>query len=150
MKKVVILSGLIVLVISSVTSCIKQPEVQMPASNEVARKVQFILYTDKDFSDDNNIITFKLSIQRINKQVSRGPGLEPPTEILWDSTLASMKIKDIPHLAGKLVIEKTVTAKESSLLKVGFYYSIENVGNSQHFDAFNAGETFKILDFNFQ
>ena len=150
MKKVVILSGLIVLVISSVISCIKQPEVQMPASNEVARKVQFILYTDKDFSDDNNTITFKLSIQTINKQVPMGPGLKPTTEVLWDSTLAPMKIKDIPHLAEKLIIEKTVTAKESSLLKVGFYYSIENVGNSQHFDAFNAGETFKILDFNFQ
>jgi len=150
MKKIAILPGLFVLVLTIVTSCTKQPEGQMPASNDVARKVQFILYTDKDLSSDINSITFKLSIQKINKQVRRGPGLEPAVEVLWDSILAPMKIKDIPGLAEKLVFEKTVTTKESALLKVGFYYSIENVGHSQHLDSFDPGETFKILDFNFQ
>jgi hypothetical protein len=61
-----------------------------------------------------------------------------------------MKIKEIPQLAQKLVIEKTVIADEASLLKVGFFYTIENVGHATHFNTFPAGETFKIVDFNFQ
>ena len=102
------------------------------------RKVQFVLYTDKDLSSDNHTIIFKLSIQK------------PPNQILWDSTLAPMKIKDIPNVAHKLIVEKTVPGNDPSLLKVGFYYSIKDVGNSWYLNAFNVGETFKVVDFNFQ
>jgi hypothetical protein len=150
MKKVTVLSSLLVLVISVVTSCIKQTEVQMPVSNQVDRKVQFGLYTDKDLSGDNNTITFKLSILKITNELPRDSSQEPPTQVLWDSILTPMRIKDIPHLADKLVFEKTVTADKSSLLKVGFFYTIENVGHATHFNPFPAGETFKIVDFNFQ
>ncbi len=101
-------------------------------------KSQFILYTDKDFSSDNDIIIFKLSIQNSTNQT------------LWDSALTPMKIKDIPNLTHKLVIEKSVPGNDTSLLKVGFFYSIVNVGNSWHLEAFYAGETFKVVDFNFQ
>ena len=118
------------------TSCKKQTDV--PGNTGVLRKVQFSLYTDKDFSGNNGIITFKLSIQNSSSQV------------LWDSVLAPMQIKDIPGLAHKLVVEKQVPGNDNSLLKAGFFYTIENVGNSWHLDAFNAGETFKIVDFNFQ
>ena len=118
------------------TSCKKQTDV--PGNMGVLRKVQFSLYTDKDFSGNNGIITFKLSIQNSSSQV------------LWDSVLAPMQIKDIPGLAHKLVVEKQVPGNDNSLLKAGFFYTIENVGNSWHLDAFNAGETFKIVDFNFQ
>ncbi|HEV8271979.1 MAG TPA: hypothetical protein VGQ04_11785 [Chitinophagaceae bacterium] len=150
MKKVTVLSSLLVLVISVVTSCIKQTEVQLPVSNQVDRKVQFGLYTDKDLSGDNNTITFKLSILKITNEVSDGSSPDSPTQVLWDSILAPMKIKEIPQLAQKLVIEKTVIADEASLLKVGFFYTIENVGHATHFNTFPAGETFKIVDFNFQ
>ena len=120
------------------TSCKKlttYPEHNNPG---VPRKVQFLLYTDKDFSTDNDMITFTLSIQNLTNQT------------LWDSALAPMKIKDIPNLEHKLVAEKIVPANNPSLLKVGFLYSIENVGNSWHLDSLKAGETFKIVDFNFQ
>jgi hypothetical protein len=150
MKKTTVILSLFVLVISIATSCAKQTEALIPISNEVARKVQFVLYTDKDFSGDNNNITFKLSIQKITNNVSGGSATEPPTQVLWDSVLTPMKIKDIPHLAQKLIIEKTITQSDASLLKVGFFYTIENVGHSTHFDSFPAGETFKIIDFNFQ
>jgi hypothetical protein len=137
MKKIAELSSLVVLLIVIGTSCKKQTVDQM-YGNKVPRKVQFILYTDKDFSNDNHIITFKLSIQKT------------PNDILWDSLLAPMRIKDIPHLTDKLVIEKNVPGNDPSLLKVSFFYSIENVGNSWYVDAFPIGETFKTVDFNFQ
>ena len=102
------------------------------------REVQFLLYTDKDFTSDDGIITFKLSIQNSSNQ------------LLWDSLLAPMRIKDIPNPANKLVFEKPVPNDDASLLKVGFYYSIENVGNSSYLDSFNYGSALKIVNFNFQ
>jgi len=56
----------------------------------------------------------------------------------------------IPHLTDKLVIEKNVPGNDPSLLKVSFFYSIENVGSSWYVDAFPIGETFKTVNFNFQ
>jgi hypothetical protein len=105
----------------------------------VERTVQFVLFTDKDFSTDHKQITFKLSIQNPAANTT-----------LWDSTLAPMAISDIPDIAHKLVVEKLVPNNDPSLLKVGFYYTIENVGNSWHLDSLSVGQTFKIVDFNFQ
>src|SRR4030095_12118601 len=127
MKKIATLSILFALSIVIGTSCKKYISENTTISSKVPRKVQFILYTDKDFSNDNNIITFKLSIQK------------SPNEILWDSVLAPIQIKDIPLLAQKLVVEKYVPGNDPSLLKVAFYYSIENVGISWHLDSFEPG-----------
>ena len=117
------------------TSCKKQTAV---STDNSSRKVKFILYTDKDFSTDNNTIVFKVSIQKTSNQV------------LWDSTFAPMKIKDIPNSLHKLVIEKAVPGNDSSDLKVGFYYTITNVGNSWFLDLSPSGETFKEISYNFQ
>jgi hypothetical protein len=138
MKFLPIMSILCVSIFLIGTSCKKQAIYPVHNSPGVVRKVQFSLYTDKDFSSDNNIIIFKLSIQNSANQ------------ILWDSVITPMKIKDIPNLANKVVIEKIVPNNDPSLLKVGFYYTIENVGNSWHLDSFNAGETFKAVNYNFQ
>jgi hypothetical protein len=138
MKKKSVLSILIVSIIMIGTSCKKNTSGYMPVDPIVPRLVQFDLYTDKDFSNVNNIITFKISIQKATG------------EVLWDSVLAPMQIKDIPQLAQKLVVEKYVPGNDPSLLKVGFYYSIENVGYSWHLDSFEPGEIFKMVNFNFQ
>jgi hypothetical protein len=140
-SKMKFLSIVCILCISTIligASCKKQTTDQVPNNQGVLRKVQFLLYTDKDFSTDDGIITFTLSIQNSTNQ------------ILWDSVLTPMKIKDIPNLEHKLVAEKIVPDNDTSLLKVGFLYSIENVGNSWHLDSFRVGETFKVVDFNFQ
>jgi hypothetical protein len=119
------------------TSCKKQTT-EAASENGVPRKVQFVLYTDKDFSNNNGIITFELSIQKM------------PNHVLWDSVLSPMKIKDIPGPANKWVIEKWVPGNDPSLLKTGFYYSIENVGSSWFIDSFKVGDTFKSIVYNFQ
>ena len=130
-------SALAFFVILNGTFCKKQTTEQPPI-NTVPRKVQFVLYTDKDFSDNNQLITFELSIQKSSN------------EVLWDSVLPTMKIKDIPGPANKWVIEKWVPGNDPSLLKTGFYYAIENVGNSWFIDSFKVGETFKSVVYNFQ
>ena len=117
-----------------IESC-KESTIINPA---VPRKIKFILYTDKDFSGDNDNITFRLSIQNTSNQT------------LWDSVLTTMKIKDIPDLAHKLVVEKAVPNNYNGVIKAGFYYTIENVGYSWHYDMSNAGEKYKEISFNFQ
>jgi hypothetical protein len=138
MKLLTIMSILAVSTILVGTACKKQTIAREPESPAVLRKVQYGIYTDKDFSTSNNNIVFTLIIANSSNQN------------IWDSVLAPMKIKDIPDLAHKIVIEKSILANVNTLLKVGFYYSIENVGNSSHVDSFNGGEIFKTFDFNFQ
>ena len=99
--------------------------------NTFPEKFNSTLYTDKDFSDNNQLITFELSIQKTEGQV------------LWDSVFTPMKIKDIPGPANKWVIEKWVPGNDPSLLKTGFYYSIENVGNSWYMDSLKWGRHLK-------
>jgi hypothetical protein len=120
------------------TSCNKQDGYQTPNNPGPPRKIQFRLYTDHDFTGNSDKITFTLTIQTAANKV------------LWDSVLSPMKISEIPDAAHKLVIDKLVPNNNNSLLKVGFLYSIENVGNSWFYDSSKAGETLKIVDFNFQ
>lgn len=117
------------------TSCKKKQE-----NNCVppVKKIQFWLYTDRDFSEYNGNITFTASIRKATNQV------------VWDSVLPSMKIKDVPNFSNKVVIEKILRDNDSSLLKVGFLYSIEDVGISWFWDEIRPCETFKKVDFNFQ
>src|SRR5258705_3134371 len=138
MKKIAVLSGLFVSMIVIVTSCKKNNSDYTTGVTEFPRKVQFVLYSDKDLSNDNNTITIKLSIER------------SVNDILWDSVLPPIRIKDIPALAQALTVEKYVPGNDQSLVKVGFHYIIDNVGNSSHIDSFEPGETFKIVSFNFQ
>ena len=120
------------------TSCNKNSTNPNEGQAKTQRKIQFILYTTADFSDDESNISFSVSIQNSQNQV------------LWDSSLAPMKIKDIPDLAHKLLVEKTFADDGNEILKVGFNYSIENVGYSWFYDTCSVGETFKQVNFDFQ
>lgn len=100
------------------------------------RTVQFQLYTDQDFSNEQNMISFKLTIEKW------------PNIILWDSVLAPIRIKDIPSFANKFTVEKTVK-NERGQLKVGFYYTIAEVGTSWFLQPMESRESFKLVDFNF-
>ncbi len=139
MKHLAIIATLCVLAILIGSSCKKQIlDTGILDKRLNARKVQFQLYTTSDFSNENDSIFFKISITK------------PRNKILFDSMLAPMRIKDIPNRAHKLIINKVVPGNDPSLLKVGFYYTIKNVGSSSHTEPFNAGETFKVVEFNFQ
>ena len=138
MKKNIVLSILIVSVITIGTSCKKYTSDYTGINPNVPRLVQFLLFTRSELSNDNTAVTFTLSIKK------------PTGEVLWDSVLAPIKIKDIPDLDHPLFVEKYVPGNDPSLLKVGFFYTIDNVGNSSFTIPFEPGETLKKVGFNFQ
>jgi hypothetical protein len=138
MKKEFVLSILIVSIIMIGTSCKKYTSDDMPIGPTVPRLVQFVLFTNSELSNDNSAVTFTLTIKK------------PSGEVLWDSVLAPLKLKDIPSLDEPLFVEKYVPGNDPSLLKVGFLYTIDNVGNSSFTVPFEPGETLKKVGFNFQ
>jgi hypothetical protein len=99
------------------------------------RTIRFQLYTNQDFSTNTSVINFTIFI----KSGSR---------TLFDSSLASIQIKDIPDNAHKMVIEKTVA--DNSDLAAGFRYEIQNVGISWYVDTSKAGNSLKVIDYAFQ
>ena len=138
MKSILTIAVLCVFTILIGTSCKKQVCGNLPGNTKVPRTIRFVLYTNKDLSDDQRNISFKLFIEN------------SAHTILWDSLLAPMKVKDIPNPENKLVVEKVVPNDDNSLLKVGFAYTIDNAEHSRHFDSGEPGKALKIVDFNFQ
>jgi hypothetical protein len=135
-KKLFVSASLLAFFIFTGTSCRKQST--QPEQEAVITSIQFSLYTSKDFLGDESNISFTVFVQDLQNQV------------IWDSALAPMKAKEIPGIANTLVIQKTVTSPDRQILKAGFKYSIENVGNSWFYDTCNAGASFKEIKFNFQ
>src|SRR5215471_5207576 len=117
MKKFVgVLAAIAVLL--SVSSCRKYSSgnINYPLPE---RTIRFQLYTNQDFSDNASVINFSIFIRDANRT-------------LFDSSLASMRIQDIPDALHKLTIEKTV--RDNSDLAAGFRYEIHDVGNSSFID----------------
>jgi len=103
----------------------------------IERKFRFQLYTNEDFSNETSVIKFSIFIRNAHTT-------------LFDSSLAPMQIKDIPDVAHKIVIEKTVSGNGNTDLSAGFHYEIENVGHSGYIDTSKAGNAFKVIDYAFQ
>ena len=106
-------------------------------NNSQARKVRYELYTEEDFTGDQHNIQFSLFIKNAGKTI-------------FDSSLATMKVEEIPDSIHKIVIEKFVPGNDASTLTVGFTYQIENVGISWYLDTFPAGDTLKLLQYRFK
>ncbi|WP_431211572.1 hypothetical protein ACQ86N_38010 [Puia sp. P3] len=82
------------------------------------RTIQYQLYTDQDFSTDQHTITFRLTIHGRNN-------------VVFDSALAPMLIRDVPNKAHQLVFQKLVPPGfDKDTLVVGFVYDIKDVGES--------------------
>ena len=129
-----VLASLVIVLI--LVSC-KKYSTGNPTYGVTGRKVRFRLYTNDDFSTNTSVIKFSLVIRDGNIN-------------LFDSSVAPMEIRNIPHLDHELVIEKTVQANVNSTLTAGFLYDIENVGNSWFLDTMKAGSTFKVIDYAFR
>ena|ERR1700733_748114 len=117
-----------------VVSCKKdQPKVKTNAP----RKVRYELYTNEDFSDDQKNILFSIFMRNGQKTI-------------FDSPLATMKIRDIPDSNHRIIIERLAPSNDTATLVVGFNYQIENVGYSWFLDTFPASDTFKLLRYPFR
>jgi hypothetical protein len=137
MKQIKIFSFAILVIFLMPVACKKQSQ-ELPAVSTNPRKVQFVLYTKEDFSTYNGNITFTLTIRNHR------------TRAVWDSILPVMKVKDIPTVANKLVIEKEVPGNDQELLDVGFIYYLENVGISWYMIDSPAGEAFQKVEYAFR
>ena len=138
MKKNIALSVLFVWLVMIGASCKKYTSDYIPIDPTVTRLVQFILFTNSELSNDNSTVTFTLAIKK------------PNGDVLWDSVMAPIKLKDIPSLNHPVFVEKNVPGNDPSLLKVGFFYTIDNVGNSSFTVPFEPGETLKKVGLDFQ
>ena len=124
----------LVLIFAAQLSCSKKNTSTNP---DTVRTIRFVLYTEKDFSGDDDSITFSLLIKN-------------HSGVLFDSALSPMKIKDIPDSTAKLVFDKKVPNDDGSDLAAGFRYNIDGVGNSSYLDTCTAGEMFKVINFSFK
>ena len=120
------------------TSCKKEPVKNTLPTPVESRNIQFGLYTDQDFSTNNTNITFTLSIKNASGQT------------LWDSVFAPMAIRNIPAPAHKITVDKAVPKDDGSLLKIGFYYTIDGVGSSWYLDSCRPDQKNKAVIFNFR
>jgi hypothetical protein len=131
-KKLAILPVLAILI--SMLSCQKQGA---KSNSSTTKTIKFILYTNKDFSDVNDTINFSLTIKKKSNIT------------LLDSALTSMRIKDIPGPANKMIFQKTVPDDGSTLI-AGFNYNIKNIGYSWFLDTVSVSEKLKVIEYSFQ
>src|SRR5690242_20608765 len=93
-----------------------------PDTGKVERTIQYVLYTNEDFSNDEHNITFSVFARDDERT-------------LLDSALTTMKVKEVPSAANKIVIEKKIVTDPSTVLVAGFVYKIEGVGTSWYLDS---------------
>ena len=102
------------------------------------RTIQYVLYTDQDFTTVYDTITFSLFIKAGGQYLLNRP-------------LNPMRVADIPSRLNKLVFNETVPpGHEQEKLSVGFLYQIRNVGESWLIDSCNVGEPLHVVNYSFQ
>ena len=114
-------------------SCRKHPV----APQLVERNIQFVLYTNKDFSSDEDNITFSVFARDNDKT-------------LLDSAITTMKMKEISFNKNNIIIEKKIFTDAATPLLAGFVYEIEHVGVSWYLDSIPAGINNKTINFAFE
>jgi hypothetical protein len=135
MKKTILIVIALFSAVFTFLSCDKDET--KPEDIKVERKIQYILYTNKDFSTDEHAITFSVFARDDDRT-------------LLDSAVATMKVKEIPAEANKIVVEKTIITKASTPLVAGFVYQIAGVGVSWYLDSVHAGENNKVIKYAFE
>ena len=108
-----------------------------PGVKLIEHTIQFVLYTNEDFSDDEHTISFSVFTREGNK-------------VLLDSPIATMKVKEIPSATDKIIIEKKILTHSSANLVAGFVYEIKNVGVSWYLDTISATHANKTVEFAFR
>jgi len=130
--------GMVLSIMMVAVSCRKGS--QKPTPPAPPRTVRYTLYTEQNFSTDNHTITFELWMRR------KGDGRP-----LFDSSLASMKISEIPDKAHAIVIDKVVPPGNNDVdIQLAFLYTIQDVGFSWYLDSARAGELSHTIEYSFK
>ncbi len=119
-------------------SCKKQKN--QPPVVAPTKTIRFILFTNEDFSTDDDTVSFALTIRNNAGTIN--------SRTIFDSTLATMRFKDIPGPANKIIIEKKVP-DNGSILEAGFIYT-DKFGIGSHFDTVSTNEKLKIFEYPFR
>ena len=135
MNRYMLMAVALLSLVLSFSSCDKDGD--KPDNNKVERKIKFVLYTNEDFSDDEHNITFSVFARDHDRT-------------LLDSAISTMKVKDIPSVANKIIVEKTLVTDASTDLVAGFVYKIEGVGVSWHLDSIPAGQNNTTIEYAFK
>lgn len=130
-------AALVIVTICLIASCQKNNPSANKPQTKPSRIVRFELFTDADFSGQTDQITFTLHMAN-------------HVQTIFDSSLAPMRVEDIPDSMHRIIIERSVPGNDTSALAVGFLYAIENVGNSWYLDSFPAADTFKLIRYSFR
>jgi hypothetical protein len=129
---------LVFTIVCIITSC-KKEKTQQPTVSPT-KTVRFILYTNSDLSNDEDTVSFALTIRNNAGTIK--------SRTIFDSTLATRRFKDIPGPSNKLIFEKTVP-NDGSILQVGFIYTAR-FGVGSHFDTVSTNENFKVFEYPFR
>lgn len=134
MKRYILTAVVLLSLVLSFSSCNKDSD---QPNNKVERKIKYVLYTNEDFSGDEHNITFSV-FARDNDRT------------LLDSAISTMKVKEIPSAANKIIVEKTLIMDASTDLVAGFTYKIEGVGESWYLDSIPSGINNKTIEYAFK
>jgi hypothetical protein len=121
-----------------IASC-KKDNHQKPAG-PATKTVRFVLYTNEDFSTDDDTVSFAATIRNNSGTIN--------SHTIFDTTLATRRFKDIPGPSNKLIFEKKVPDDES-VLTVGFIYT-DRFGVGSHFDTVSTNEKLKVFEYPFR
>ncbi len=127
---------IVVALLAAVLPSCKKNTDKPPHGTPTERTVRYALFTSKDYTNNNTLVTVKLRMVAGNTPI-------------WDSVLAPIALKNLPTASNKLVIEKKVPGNNNTTLSTGFYYTLENVGESWYYEPFTAGESLKTVSLNF-
>jgi len=118
-------------------ACTKDHSKPNPPANPT-RTIRYTLYTTKDFTDDDDTITFTLRITS-------------HTSPFFDSVLKPMRISEIPDKPHSLAFDRVVPAAlGNDTALVGFVYEIQHVGVGGQLDTCAPGQALKHVELNFQ
>lgn len=134
-----ILTALSIITIIGLNTSCKKGNPQQPATSPI-KTIRFVLYTNKDFSSDNDTVSFKLVIRNNAGTIQ--------SRTIFDTTLATIRFKDIPGPMHKLIFEKKVP-NDGTLMEAGFIYSAW-FGVGSRFDTVGVGEKLKVFEYPFQ
>lgn len=133
------LSVLLISCVAIIAISCKKTKPVVPVINPT-KTVRFVLYTNEDFSTDNDTISFRLTIRNNAGMTS--------SRTIFDSTLNTIRFKDIPNPAHKIIIEKTVP-DNGSVLSAGFIYT-DRFGVGSYFDTLAVSQKIKVLEYAFR
>ncbi|MEO5564362.1 MAG: hypothetical protein ABIR18_13030, partial [Chitinophagaceae bacterium] len=104
----------------------------------VLRKVRYELYAADNFAGQKTNITFRIIMRN-----------DRTHKIYIDSSLATMKVEEIPDFQHRIIIEKLVPGNDTATLTVGFINYLEGSSIAWRLEEFEKGDNFIVTKWPF-